>query len=76
MNPLRGGFPDGGGLKINRRARSLSVCELEAWAGAVDEAGAGGLETFDAVESPDGFPAVLWVSAGRMEVDSPAWLVG
>jgi hypothetical protein len=44
INPLRSGFPEGGGLKIKRRARSLSDGALDPGlfaAGAADEAAAG-----------------------------------
>ena len=78
MNPLRGGFPEGGGLKINRRARSLSVGTLAAGAlgaGVVDE-GKGGLEAPGGFGAPWGLPGVLWGLEGWSGIDAPGWLVG
>jgi hypothetical protein len=72
MNPLRGGFPDGGGLKIKRRARSLSVCVLEVGGFVGRSAGEVGAVDF---EAPGGSPgALLPVEAGG-GVETPDWLV-
>jgi hypothetical protein len=72
MNPLRGGFPDGGGLRINRRARSLSVCVLED--GPFAEGGVGG-SAVDGLLTPAGWSGAFWTATGRGGVAAPGWLV-
>ena len=72
MKPLRGGFPDGGGFRINLRARSLNVCALEAGtfaSGEDDGVLAGGLA------APAGFSGEFWAVTEGGWVDAPGWRV-
>jgi hypothetical protein len=71
---LRGGFPEGDGLKISRLARSLIVCALEA--GVFDEDVPGGLEVPCVAEAPDGLPGEFWAIDEWSVADIPGWLVG
>jgi len=75
---LRGGFPEGGELKINRRARSLSDCALEAGVlveAAVEGLATGGLGPPFGFAAPSGLTGALRGLEDKGGVAASGWLV-